>query len=820
MDESRRIDATDAQAPATSLPGNAQCQGRPADTTAAYRELVHRYLYDDGNQALAEAVRLGHEAGTEGLGLARLTAIHRSVLAEFAAPGAELPEAPRIPCRPEFQALFDAVIEGYDEAITELHRRVAGLERANFHLTAAIGRKDRAISELRRSGEALHKTREELAKRAEAQTRELAVAGETLRAEILERKLTEIALGESEARFRSIFDKARIGIALLDTEGRIRESNLALQEMLGYSAAELHGRGMLEFSDPEDIGLSAGHFCDLVDGKCRYFNLEKRMIRKDGARLWVRKIVSGVYALGGGLQFAIDMIEDITEGKLAESALKESEARFRQIADMTREWIWEQDIDGRYIYSSAAVESILGFSADEILGQYYYDLYFPEDRQSFAAQAPGLIAKKETFLRLINRYRHQSGREIFTESTGTPILDAEGRLLKWRGVDHDITERKRFEDEVRLRDRAIEASRVGIVITDPHQPGNPIIYANSAFVEMVGRSRDEVIGQNAKFLQGTETDPAAVAKIREAIRDQHDCHLTLKNYRKDGTPFWNELFISPVRDNDGRLTHFIGTQTDVTALRRIEEERHEMQIARQIQLSLLPGAPLKADGALVAGYCLPAVHVGGDYFDYFDSENSLDVVIADVSGHSVGAALIMAEARSTLKMETHRMMQTQRGASQDANKTLADLNDLLFEDLNRADMFITMFYLRYLTATGEIVYANAGHNPPLLLRRDERQCAELDAEGLILGVRKHVDFEQKRLGFGPGDTLLLYTDGIIEARNKTGDLFGTTRLREIFATHAHADPDRLIAIILDELGRFAGSRSFEDDISLVVLKAD
>ena len=145
----------------------------------------------------------------------------------------------------------------------------------------------------------------------------------------------------------------------------------------------------------------------------------------------------------------------------------------------------------------------------------------------------------------------------------------------------------------------------------------------------------------------------------QAIREERDCHLTLKNYRKDGTPFWNELIISPVRDDHGRLTHFIGTQTDVTALRRIEEERHEMEIAMQIQLSLLPGAPLHIPGALVAGYCLPAVHVGGDYFDYFSTEEGVDVVIADVSGHSVGAALIMAETRSILKLGTHWMTKGQ-----------------------------------------------------------------------------------------------------------------------------------------------------------------
>jgi PAS domain S-box-containing protein len=225
----------------------------------------------------------------------------------------------------------------------------------------------------------------------------------------------------------------------------------------------------------------------------------------------------------------------------------------------------------------------------------------------------------------------------------------------------EIVERNRYEAELRLRERAIEASSAGIIITDARRRDNPIIYANPAFSQMTGYSREELIGCNPRFLQGPETDPEALEKLRDALREAQPCLITLKNYRKDGSSFWNELFLSPVRDERGNLTHYIGTQTDVTQARRAEEERHELEIAKQIQLSLLPGAPLQVDGALIAGYCLPATHVGGDYFDYFCGPDTVDIVIADVSGHSVGAALVMAETRSTLKAEALRRLQAQQG---------------------------------------------------------------------------------------------------------------------------------------------------------------
>ncbi len=130
----------------------------------------------------------------------------------------------------------------------------------------------------------------------------------------------------------------------------------------------------------------------------------------------------------------------------------------------------------------------------------------------------------------------------------------------------EIAERKRYEEELRLRDRAIEASSVGIIITDARQDDHPIIYVNPAFAKMTGYTREELIGRNPRILQGQESDPHEIEAIRLALREGRSCLTTLKNYRKDGTSFWNELFISPVHDELGHLTHFIGTQTDVTQL--------------------------------------------------------------------------------------------------------------------------------------------------------------------------------------------------------------------------------------------------------------
>ena len=148
-----------------------------------------------------------------------------------------------------------------------------------------------------------------------------------------------------------------------------------------------------------------------------------------------------------------------------------------------------------------------------------------------------------------------------------------GKFIKLKEIVNDHSEEK----ILRLLERAIAASNNGIVITDNTQPDNPIIYCNSAFEKITGYSREETLGKNCRFLQGPDTDSVALSQLRQAIKSETNCLVVLRNYRKDGTPFWNELAISPVRNNHGRLTNFIGIQTDITQNKQGEEVLRESE---------------------------------------------------------------------------------------------------------------------------------------------------------------------------------------------------------------------------------------------------
>jgi len=240
---------------------------------------------------------------------------------------------------------------------------------------------------------------------------------------------------------------------------------------------------------------------------------------------------------------------------------------------------------------------------------------------------------------------------------------------------------------------------------------------------------------------------------------------------------------------------------------------HEMEIAKQIQLSLLPESPPVLPGIQLAFLSVPAAHVGGDYYDFFVREGRIfDAVIADVSGHNVGAALIMVETRSVLRAQVNVVSSP--------GKILSSLNNLLLEDLTRAELFITMFYIKYDTLTQWLSFSSAGHNQPLLYRISDGTCQYLDAEGLIIGVKEDVFFEEKSLLLDPGDILLLYTDGLTETTNSDGEMYGMDRLSALLSDIHNEPLQSMIDIIYRNMIGFAGNFDLRDDVSIVAMRVE
>jgi len=287
----------------------------------------------------------------------------------------------------------------------------------------------------------------------------------------------------------------------------------------------------------------------------------------------------------------------------------------------------------------------------------------------------------------------------------------------------------------------------------------------------------------------------------------------------DSAPIWGGMF-ARFRDPDGNsfslaafdeVTHSIESQRRALA-EKLEAERRaaqELEIAKQVQARLFPQNLPSLKSLEFAGICLPARHVGGDYYDFLPlGPERVGLVIGDISGKGIAAALLMANLQANVRSQCAITLD-------EPHRLLAAVNQLLCA--NTADAaFATRFFAEYDDCWRRIRYVNCGHLPPLVLH-DDRSLVRLSPTATILGVFKDWDCELAESQLCPGDTLILYTDGITESFNPAGDEFGEPRLLEALQRHRHLACQDLCSAIVDELHRFSPHEQ-HDDITLIVAK--
>jgi len=243
---------------------------------------------------------------------------------------------------------------------------------------------------------------------------------------------------------------------------------------------------------------------------------------------------------------------------------------------------------------------------------------------------------------------------------------------------------------------------------------------------------------------------------------------------------------------------------------RIERERieQELKVARSIQQASLPVEVPELEGWEIAPHYQPAREVGGDFYDFFELPNGrLGIVVGDATGKGVPAALVMASARSMLRA----VAQT----SNSPGEVLRRVNDALVTDIP-ATMFVTCFYAVLEPKSASLRYANVGHDLPYL-RRTSGEAEELRARGMPLGLMPGMGYEEKETSLQAGEAALFYSDGIVEAHNPKGEMFGFPRLRVLVGEHGKERS--LGETLLEELYSFTGEGwEQEDDITLLTLK--
>ena len=265
-------------------------------------------------------------------------------------------------------------------------------------------------------------------------------------------------LKESEQRFKTIFDNAADGILLADVETKkFYIGNKAICQMLGCNPEEIKNLAVSDIHPKEHLSSVIGIFEKQV--RREITEAEIPVKRKDGSVFYVD--INTFPITLGGKTYLTGIFRDITEHKKAEEALRESEERFRSLAETTSDWIWEVDTNGIYTYVSPKVKDLLGYEPDEVIGKTPFDLMIPNEAKNVSEKFQAIVESRRPFTGLENTNLHKDGRYVVLETSGVPVFDPSGNLLGYRGIDRDITERRKAEEELNIyRERMVRAERL------------------------------------------------------------------------------------------------------------------------------------------------------------------------------------------------------------------------------------------------------------------------------------------------------------------------------------------------------------------------
>jgi sigma-B regulation protein RsbU (phosphoserine phosphatase) len=479
------------------------------------------------------------------------------------------------------------------------------------------------------------------------------------------------------------------------------------------------------------------------------------------------------------------------------------------------------NLDGRVIRGNRRAEQFFQYEVSQFANLQITDLLSGSDDGLMFTIRDSL--KDDRYI-LIQAYCARADKSVFPAEVSVNMLRISGHDYVCFFI-RDVSLRREAEERLRTGHAAIQNSGNGIAVTDEEAT---LQYSNPAMCALLGIDGDQTPPpQITSFL----CDPRLGSTIRKTTAQGQAWSGELEMLCAHGTTMYVQASVAPNIDADGEVVGMVWSLLDISDQKRIHHEliEHNAQLAEDLNLAnefqlafiqrdypTFPPGVEPSESALEFGHVyIPSGAVGGDFFEIFAvSMSRVGIFISDVMGHGVRSALIVATIRGLIEeLGPFRC---------DPAAFLSHMNTDLSRVVNHPGqtMFATAFYMVMDIITGDITYAGAGHPPPILLKEGQAEPLNHGA-GMVdpaLGLFSSTEYHQQTAHMEPGDAIIFYTDGIVEAENADTDSFDTARLGESLCRHAGLDVTGMLEGLVGDVQAFSGRKRFDDDVCLVGMK--
>ncbi len=554
--------------------------------------------------------------------------------------------------------------------------------------------------------------------------------------DITERKWTEEALVQSEELYRGIFENASIGITRVSLDGIYREVNPAMTRILGYGPAELTGRPVADFTYPEDLGRRAQFVSDLIEGRIISGEQERRFVHRNGSLVWTLISASVQRDQSGKPLFFISLVQDITDRKLAETELRNSEARYRTLIENIPQAVVLKDRESKYISINTAYALAFGLRQEEVIGKTDYDFH-PEDLADKFRQEDRLVMETGESREFDEEYA-RDGKTCFYHKVKVSVRDSMDKITGVLATLSDITEHKLADEKLRETEKKYRelAESLPQVIFEVDLNGM-LTYVNQTGHQLFGYTPEEIAkGFNVLEAFIPEDRERIALDLMLNIQGQRLGRLDYTALRKDGTQFPAGVHAGPVRSGQ-TATGVRGILIDLTETQRAYEEK------KKLETQLRQAQKMEAIGSLAGGIA-------------HDFNNILSVIIgnaeilqmSDVSADAKDGLYQIFAASQRAKQLVRQILAFSRQGEQ--QKLLMNLKPVIKETLDflRASIPSTIKLQHHIKSDAGAILADATQMQQVLMNLCTNAAHAMEEEGGVLKIELDtvtIDEEDVRL---------------------------------------------------------------------------